>query len=136
MSSRRSSLLKTLSKRLSLTSAEEKKEDNDDDAAAPTFLSSPLGPQVATLLEQYAEKIHDDSFLKIIRQLEFWYSLDNDARLSDEDFLALAERLAKIASWREEADSTTIPDEEKFKIPKVRFGKTEIQMPIITCGGE
>ena len=130
MSSRRSSLLKTLSKRLSLTSAEEKKEDDDDDAAAPTFLSSPLGPQVATLLEQYAEKIHDDSFLKIIRQLEFWYS-----RLSDDDFLALAERLAKIASWREEADSTTIPDEEKFKIPKVRFGKTEIQMPIITCGG-
>ena len=127
MSSRRSSLLKTLSKRLSLTSAEEKKEDDDAELG---FLSSPLGPQVATLLEQYAEKIHDDSFLKIIRQLEFWYS-----RLSDDDFLALAERLAKIASWREEADSTTIPDEEKFKIPKVRFGKTEIQMPIITCGG-
>ena len=90
MSSRRSSLLKTLSKRLSLTSAEEKKEDDDAELG---FLSSPLGPQVATLLEQYAEKIHDDSFLKIIRQLEFWYS-----RLSDDDFLALAERLAKIAS--------------------------------------
>ena len=131
-----SSLLKTLSMRLALTSPEEEKKEEEDVDAGPTFLSSPLGPQVATLLEQYADKIHDDSFLKIIRQLEFWYSLDNDACLSDEDFLALAERLVKIASWREEADSTKIPDEEKFKIPKVRFGKTEIQMPIITCGGE
>ncbi|KAL7539804.1 hypothetical protein ACHAXR_010098 [Thalassiosira sp. AJA248-18] len=67
-----------------------------------------------------------------VRQLEFWHT---DQNLPDEELLALTERLAKIASWRKEVDDESIPEEEKFKIPKVRFGKTELQMPIITCGG-
>ena len=54
--------------------------------------------------------------------------------------MALAERLAKIASWREEleAEEESVKEEEqkeKFTIPKVRFGRTEIEMPIVTCGG-
>ena len=128
--SRRGSLVKTLS---SVFLGEEKKEDEDGE---PSFLASDLGPQVAAILDKYGDKIHDDSFLKIIRQLEFWYTTDNDARLSDNEFLALTERLAKIASWRDEVDDESIPDDKKFKIPTVRFGKTEIDMPIVTCGGE
>ena len=129
--SRRGSLVKTLS---SVFLGEEKKEDEDNDNVdgEPSFLASDLGPQVATILDKYGDKIHDDSFLKIIRQLEFWYT----TALSNDEFLALTERLAKIASWRDEVDDESIPDDKKFKIPTVRFGKTEIQMPIVTCGGE
>ena len=132
--SRRGSLVKTLS---SVFLGEEKKEDEDNDNVdgEPTFLASDLGLQVAAILDKYGDKIHDDSFLKIIRQLEFWYTTDADA-LSNGEFLALTERLAKIASWRDEVDDESIPDDKKFKIPTVRFGKTEIQMPIVTCGGE
>ena len=128
--SRRFSLAKTLSSAF-LPSSEEKKDD--DDGEIPSFLSSSLAPKVAAILEKHADKIHDDSFLKIVRQLEFWHASEN---LTDEEFLALAERLAKIASWREEVDDDSIPDEKKFQVPKVRFGQTELQMPIITCGGE
>ena len=131
--SRRSSLVKRLSSTFLSSSAEEKKDDENE---GPTFLSNHLGPKVATILEQYADKIHDDSFLKIIRQLEFWHTHDGGSLLSEDEFLQLAERLAKIASWRVEVDDESIPDEKKFKIPKVRFGKTELQMPIITCGGK
>ena len=128
--SRRSSLVKTLS--AAFLGGEEKKEDDDADGE-PTFLASDLGLQVAAILDKYGDKIHDDSFLKIIRQLEFWYTTDD---LSNDEFLALTERLAKIASWRDEVDDESIPDDKKFKIPTVRFGKTEIDMPIVTCGGE
>ena len=54
--------------------------------------------------------------------------------------MELAERLANIASWREELideinNSSSNSKSSSFQIPTVRFGKTEIQMPIITCGG-
>lgn len=116
-----------------LSSQDEKKsDDGDDNDRTPSFLLSSLGPKVATILENHADKIHDDSFLKIIRQLEFWHT---EQSLSDDKFLALAERLASIAGWREDVEDPTIPADQKFQVPKVRFGKTEIQMPIITCGG-
>jgi len=130
MSSRRFSLTKTLSS--AFTSSSEEKKEEDTDGNSPSFLSSSLGPKVASILEKYS--IHDDSLLKIARQLEFWHHAA-DQNLSDEEFLALAERLAKIASWREEVDDESIPEEKKFKVPKVRYGRTELQMPIITCGG-
>jgi len=138
MSRRGFSLTKTLSTRFFSTD-EKKGDDSDDDdnatnANTPSFISSTRGPQVAAILEKYASKIHDDSFLKIVRQLEFWHT-NTERDLSDEEFLALTERLAKIASWRENVDDVSIPEEEKLKIPKVRFGRTELQMPIITCGG-
>eukprot|EP00578_Thalassiosira_sp_NH16_P014463 CAMPEP_0181117214 /NCGR_PEP_ID=MMETSP1071-20121207/22386_1 /TAXON_ID=35127 /ORGANISM="Thalassiosira sp., Strain NH16" /LENGTH=617 /DNA_ID=CAMNT_0023201553 /DNA_START=47 /DNA_END=1900 /DNA_ORIENTATION=+ len=125
--SRRFSLAKTLSSAF-ISSSDEKKDEDDE----PSFLSSGLGPKVAAILEKHADKIHDDSFLKIVRQLEFWHA---DQNLPEEELLALAERLANIASWREDLDDESIPEEKKFQIPKVRFGKTELQMPIITCGG-
>ena len=130
--SRRSSLLQTI--RSSLISSQEEKKDGgtENEDRTPSFLLSSLGPKVAAILESHADKIHDDSFLKIIRQLEFWHS---EQSLGDDEFLALAVRLANIAGWREDAEDSSIPEDQKFKVPKVRFGKTEIQIPIITCGG-
>ena len=98
----------------------------------PSFLSFNLSPQVASILETYSEKIHDDSFLKIIRQLDFWYSNQN---LSNEEMLLLAESMSEIATWREVSETTH--SRKNIDIPEVRFGRTELQMPIIsTCGGE
>jgi len=132
MSSRRSSLLQSFRSSILSTQDEKKSDYGDDNDRTPSFLLSSLGPKVATILENHADKIHDDSFLKIIRQLEFWHT---EQSLSDDKFLALAERLASIAGWREDVEDPTIPVDQKFQVPKVRFGKTEIQMPIITCGG-
>lgn len=125
------SLVSSFTRTLSAAFLNETKADEDE--VAPSVLSSSLGPKVAAILEEHADKIHDDSFLKIIRQLEFWHS---DRDLPDDEVLALAGRLARIASWREELEDESVTDGEKFKIPKVRFGRTELQMPIVTCGGE
>ena len=55
----------------------------------PSFLNNPsLGPKVASILDSHGDKIHDDSFLKIIRQLEFWYPhlvLANEGNDNDDD---------------------------------------------------
>lgn len=124
----RPSLTKALSARLfGGYPEEEKKEEEPCDCVS--FLDSGVGPKIADIIDEHAGTIHDDSFLKIIRQLEFWHS----KQTSETEMLALAERLCKSASWKELAQDETA--EEKFTVPKVRFGKTELQMPIITCGG-
>ncbi len=125
------SLVRSVSRQLSAVLVGETK--SDDDELSPSVLSSSVGPEIASILEKHGDKIHDDSFLKVVRQLEFWHA---DMDLPDVELLALAERLANIASWREDLEDESVPAGEKFKIPKVRFGKTELQMPIVTCGGE
>jgi len=125
---RRTSLTKALSARLfGYPFEEEKKEDDHCDSIS--FLNSDIGPKIADIIDKHVGEIHSDSFLKIIRQLEFWHS----KQTSDTEMLALAEKLCKSASWKELAQDETA--KEKFTVPKVRFGKTELQMPIITCGG-
>lgn len=145
-------------RRLSSIVSAEKKEEGDDsilnnNVDIPTFLNSPLGPKVASILDKHGDKIHDDSFLKIVRQLEFWY---HQLLVKEEDnkdgngnggggemeFLELAERLALTATWRQELLNDIMIDAKdedgkssSFKVPTVRFGRTELQMPIITCGG-
>jgi hypothetical protein len=106
----------------------ETKPVEDDASNTPSFLSSPLGPKVANIIQAHSSKIHNDSFLKITRQLEFWHGTNT---LKEDEFLALTERLCKIATWREELGD----GDDKFTIPKVRFGKTEVMIPIVTCGG-
>jgi hypothetical protein len=113
-------MLRRLSQKFESTPAD------DNDPSIPSFLTSPTGPRIADIIAAHAEKIHDDSFVKIIRQLEFWYKQQT---LSDDEFVALAERLAVVATWREDTG------DDKFVIPKVRFGKTEVMIPIVTCGG-
>lgn len=75
--------------------------------------------------------------------------------MSDDDFVDLTRRLIHAASWRsrqskeeekeggekEEGNGEANEDAEKNKgvgrwtVPKVRFGRTELMMPIVTCGG-
>lgn len=63
--------------------------------------------------------------------------INGDEDGGEQEFLKLAERLAKIASWREELldNDDEVNKSSSFKVPTVRFGKTNLQMPIITCGG-
>ncbi|KAL7495400.1 hypothetical protein ACHAWT_003860 [Skeletonema menzelii] len=157
--SRRFSLTKSISSRLFSKEEDDASSLSSAHPAAadmPTFLNSPLGAKVASILDSHGDKIHDDSFLKIVRQLEFWYkqllvagntdgsSSSSSSSDGETQFLELAERLANIASWRQELldDMMEEDNEEKkssssssFKIPTVRFGRTNLQMPIITCGG-
>lgn len=82
-------------------------------------------PQAARrYISENLSLISDDALIKIVRQIDFWMGEKN---LSDAQINELVKRLVDVASWR-----TNHPD---FKVPKVRFGKTELQMPIITCGG-
>lgn len=122
----------TMMRRVSSRFLGEKKEE-DNELLTPSVLltSNVIGPKIASILESHGDKIHDDSFLKIIRQLEFWHA---EQSLPNDELLALTERLAKVASWRLDLEDETT-ESPKFNIPKVRFGRTEIQMPIITCGG-
>lgn len=104
--------------------------DNDGTSNLPPFLTSPRGPEVAAIIESESSKIHNDSLLKIVRQLDFWY---NQQSLTDEQFVDLTRHLVKVATWREEDNDES--SNKKFTIPKVRFGKTEVNIPIVTCGG-
>ena len=66
--------------------------------------------------------ISDEALLIAIRQLDFFYV---HGSLTKDEFVNLAERLFKEARrYTSNAD---------FNIPTVRFGWTEIQMPVITC---
>ena len=45
------------------------------------------------------------------------------------DMVKLAEDLVDQSVWYKKDPSAIV------KVPKVRFGKTELQMPVVTCGG-
>ena len=70
-------------------------------------------------------KLDDDQIVKICRQLEFWYSMNS----SVEEMLKLAKNLIDQSLWYKDTSKVIT------KVPKVRFGKTELQMPVVTCGG-
>ena len=76
------------------------------------------------LMRDNLHDISDDALIKLVRQLDFWY---REGNLDDEQMLELTKRLVQTATWRNHS-----PD---FQVPKVRFGKTELMMPIVTCGG-
>mmetsp|Transcript_16396 Transcript_16396/g.18692 ORF Transcript_16396/g.18692 Transcript_16396/m.18692 type:complete len:633 (+) Transcript_16396:125-2023(+) len=77
----------------------------------------------------------DDQLIKICRQLEFWYS-DGDLKNQNEEMIKLAERLVDQSLWHQrDLPHSSSEIGASSKVPKVRFGKTELQMPVITCGG-
>lgn len=80
-----------------------------------------LGPKICQLIASDLDKILGDSLIRIVRQLQFWY----DEGLTETDMLELTERLIATATICHSG----------VKVPKVRFGRTELQMPIVTCGG-
>lgn len=74
--------------------------------------------------ESSQSPLSDESLVKITRQLDFWYK---HGKLSNESFLALASRLVDAAQLATASSG--------FKVPTLRFGRTEIQIPIVTTGG-
>mmetsp|Transcript_22725 Transcript_22725/g.63198 ORF Transcript_22725/g.63198 Transcript_22725/m.63198 type:complete len:647 (+) Transcript_22725:120-2060(+) len=101
--------------------------NNDDDNN-----NDPLGTAVADTIRANLELIPDDSLLKLDRQLEFWRDRHVQELLIDRtELVDLTRRLIHAATWRSRTNETS----SVFQVPKVRFGRTEVQMPIVTCGG-
>lgn len=78
--------------------------------------------QVLQVLKENLDDLSGDALTKIIRQLDFWVK----EKLPESELVALTKRLVHAATWRKRMG--------EFQVPKVRFGRTEVQMPIITCG--
>jgi uncharacterized protein len=90
-------------------------------------------PKVLELIAAHADQLSDEALVKVLRQLEFWSKQQNKEEDGD---LSEAHRLWMM----EQAESLLFPFTncdvlENFQCPTKRFGKTEIQMPIVTCGG-
>lgn len=77
------------------------------------------------LIQDNLQDISDDSLIKLVRQLDFWCT--ENGMTDENELLTLTQRLINTATWKRHSPH--------FKVPKVRFGKTEVQMPIVTCGG-
>jgi len=88
----------------------------------PEFLTTGKSEKIIRLLADSIDNLSDDSLVKIGRQLEFW----SKEPLSEEEMVDLTQRLIQAATWRTRNHS--------FQVPKVRYGRTELQMPVITCG--
>ena len=84
------------------------------------------------------ELLSNDALLKICRQLEFFYT--ELKMTSEQEMISLAQCLIDQSIWyRPLVDRTKSlsPNSKllELKVPKVRFGKTNLQMPVLTCGG-
>jgi predicted aldo/keto reductase-like oxidoreductase len=88
----------------------------------PEFVTSGKFDSVVSVIAKSIDEISNDSLIKIVRQLEFW----TKEKLPEEELLTLTEQLVHTSLWRKRFPN--------FQVPKVRFGKTELQMPIVTCG--
>lgn len=82
----------------------------------PNFITNPNFADIKTLVN--SAKLDDEQIIKLAAQLEYH---------QDHDPANLVERSTQIV------DSYTTP--KGWKFPRVRFGKTEIMMPIVTTGG-
>ena len=79
-------------------------------------------PEVSEIIAEYLDQISDEALIKLVRQLEFWNAEEG---FTSSNLVDITKLLVHTAIMRSTA----------FVVPKVRFGKTEIAMPIVTCGG-
>ena len=86
-----------------------------------------IGPAITKAFQSHLDKLSDDSIIKISRQVEFWYVRNS----SCDELVSLTNRLI-IAAQRL---FDTNKHSKAFQVPKVQYGYTELQMPIITCSG-
>lgn len=100
-----------------------KSEEDSKVESFPAFLTKKESEEIVKLLGKNVSDITNDSLIKIVRQLNFWSNEENSTK---EEMLELTQRLIDVATWRKR--------QKNVQIPKVRFGRTELQMPIITCG--
>mmetsp|Transcript_21172 Transcript_21172/g.29938 ORF Transcript_21172/g.29938 Transcript_21172/m.29938 type:complete len:621 (+) Transcript_21172:81-1943(+) len=95
---------------------------------SPAFVKCEnVGSEMASIIQSNLDKIPDESLIKLTRQLEFW---KEHGDLSNEQMIDLTKRLVHTGSWR-----SRLADGDSFHVPHVRFGRTELQMPIVTTGG-
>ena len=92
----------------------------------PTERSTIQNPAVAAaiLRADSGVKLDDIQITKIARQLDFASGesgggLDGDA----------------LATYAQTLVARVVDDKSGPSVPKVRFGRTELMMPIVTCGG-
>lgn len=88
----------------------------------PKFLANKdtCPESVHSIIKEKLSEISDEALIKLSRQLQFWI----DEGLSEQELAKVAQRLV---------DEATIT-KTTFQCPRVRFGKTELKMPIVTCG--
>ncbi|GFH53032.1 hypothetical protein CTEN210_09508 [Chaetoceros tenuissimus] len=114
----------------------------EDYAKLPTFMAD--AAVYAVIREAFTKEskrlLSDEAVVKICRQLEFWYK-DGGLASDPQALKALATSLIDQSLWyyplitkEENALYEGIPIEQ-LKVPTRRFGKTELQMPLLTCGG-
>jgi hypothetical protein len=109
-------------------------------ATKPNFLSDPgmLAVMRKAFKDGEEEKFNqlsDDALVKICRQLEFFYK---DGNLSNDDMASLARSLVDQSLWHRPLmnhESNVDPEVLACKVPRVRFGKTELDISVVTCGG-
>lgn len=109
-------------------------ESNAEIIPLPTFFSdnAVLSAIKSTLgKDNRGQHLSDEAVIKICRQIEFWYTKGEVTSASD--LAAIAQTLVEQSLWCN--DDIDESDKELFKVPTVRFGKTNIQMPVVTCGG-
>lgn len=94
----------------------------DSKTQLPRFLELPKHAAVVQVIRDNLDALSGDSLVKITRQLEFWIKEETP----EDELVDLAKRLCHAASWQSRAGA--------LKVPKVRFGRTEVQIPIVTCG--
>lgn len=109
-----------------------------------SFLSDPItaSEMKEVFTSEKLDQLSNDALVKICRQLEFWFK---EGKLGPEDMKNLAKSLVDQSLWyrplilpdknESHSNNDNVKDLESFKVPKRRFGKTELQMPIVTCGG-
>jgi len=112
---------------------------------ATFFSDAPVYAAVkAAFTKQKVAQLSDEALIKICRQIDFWYrdgGLQNDPVAMKH----LAEKLIDDSIWylplitKQSSPSTNDARSglplSSLKVPTRRFGKTDIQMPIVTCGG-
>ncbi len=110
-------------------------------SALPQFLSNPT---IVGALSKFMKKtgtltkLSDDALVKITRQLDHFCS--NESGVDENEIIALAGFLVDQSVWYQPlVDRSVVVSPYstvfKSKVPKVRFGKTELDISIVTCGG-
>ena len=94
-----------------------------NDSTLPAFLTDTAYADMVVRLHDHLHQLSGDALCKIVRQLDFWV---REKSLTAADLVALTERLIRAATWQQRSTTQTVP--------KVRFGRTELHMPIVTCG--
>jgi len=135
------------------SSFEGEKTITDEEAAKnipiPTFaadreLVNALKQKVFT--PEILSKLSDETLVKMFRQIEFWYTdgqLMTDGSNNYDRIVRYALSLVRQSTWYLEDmtnnnNNMTNNNNNNNKpkaIPRVRFGKTELQISIVTCGG-